>query len=66
MADSEVHGGIIYALSVTDFDDPISGLHNRFDVGRWSMGRYHSVDPGKWTSAPLFAAETAAHIAGEA
>ncbi|MFZ4072290.1 MAG: FAD-dependent oxidoreductase [Caulobacterales bacterium] len=66
IAASNVLGGIIYAAGVTDVDDPASGLHVRSAVGRWSMGRYHSVDPGKWTSAPLFAAETAAHILGKA
>jgi hypothetical protein len=33
-------------------------------VGLRSRGRYHSVDTGKYTTAPLFAMETVDRIAG--
>lgn len=57
---SDVRGGVIYALGDTDVDDPQSSLHQRSEVGpiAWE-GWYHSVDTGKYTTAPLFAMKTA-------
>jgi hypothetical protein len=66
VASSEVKGGIIYALGRTDVDDPVSLLHQRHQVGLRSFGRYHTVDTGKFTLAPLFAKITAERIMGEA
>jgi hypothetical protein len=62
-ARAEVEGGIILAHGTTDVSDPASGLHARNRVGPRSHGRYHSVNPGKWTTAPFFALELARRIA---
>ena len=60
---SEVRGGIIYALGKTDVDDPMSRLHQRSAVGIVSQdGWYHTVDTGKYTTAPLFAMKAADSI----
>jgi hypothetical protein len=50
----EVNGGIIFAWGRTDISDPASGLHQRHAIGPRSNGRYHTVDTGKLTMAPLF------------
>jgi len=62
--DVVVRGGPIVAWGKTDIDDLESELHRRFEIGVTSNGRYHSVDPGKLTTAPLFADQCAARIAG--
>lgn len=59
---SEVRGGVIFAWGSTDIDDPASELHTRADVGARSYGRYHSINTGKLTLAPLFAKTTADRI----
>jgi len=64
VASSEVYGGIIYALGATDVGDPSSQLHQRHQAGVRSFGRYHRVDTGKYTLAPLFAKRTAERITG--
>ena len=56
---SEVTGGAIVAYGCTDLDDPASNLHDRTRIGVMSDNGYHSVDPGKLTTAPLFAMRTA-------
>ncbi len=58
----EVKAGIIHAWGVTDIDDPTSGLHERHAIGPHTHGRYHSIDTGKLTVAPLFAAQVADRI----
>ena len=58
----QVDAGAIVAVGRSDVDDPDSGLHNRSRVGVTSHGRYHSVDPGKLTTAPLFAVEAADRV----
>jgi len=58
----EVKGGVIFAWGETDITDPHSELHARHEVGPRSYGRYHSVDTGKFTTAPLFARQIAAAI----
>ncbi len=58
-----IKGGPIVAWGQTDIDDPRSELHNRYEIGVHSNGRYHSVDPGKLTMAPLFAEDCARRIA---
>lgn len=65
MADVEViqvDAGAIVAYGQTDVDDAASGLHVRTRVGVHSQGNYHSVDPGKLTTAPLFALEAAERV----
>lgn len=62
-AEVEVRGGPIYALGNTDVDDPRSRLHQRWEVGPITVeGWYHSVDTGKYTTAPLFAVDVADRI----
>lgn len=48
--------GVIVAFGDTDIDDPASALHARDGVGVQSHDGYVSVDTGKLTTAPLFAA----------
>jgi hypothetical protein len=50
-----VKGGVIVAWGETDIYDPESELHRRYEIGVTSLGRFHSVDPGKLTMAPYFA-----------
>lgn len=59
-----VDAGAIVAYGKTDVDDSRSGLHDRTRVGVTSHDGYHSVDPGKLTTAPLFAMEAADAIVG--
>jgi glycine/D-amino acid oxidase-like deaminating enzyme len=61
----QVDAGAIVAYGKTDVDDPDSGLHDRSRVGVFSDNGYHSVDPGKLTTAPLFAMEAAGQVAAE-
>ena len=62
VGNSGVQGGVIFAWGKTDIDDPASGLHARSAIGPRSWGRYHSIDTGKLTTAPLFAERVAARI----
>jgi len=50
-----VRAGVIVAWGSTDIDDRASELHRRSEIGVHSYGRYHSIDPGKFTMAPRFA-----------
>jgi glycine/D-amino acid oxidase-like deaminating enzyme len=54
---------VIFCWGQTDVDDPGSELHDRHDVGpaTYRPG-YHSIDTGKLTVAPLFAAQLAERI----
>jgi hypothetical protein len=61
-----VDAGVIAGYGRTDVDDRASGLHSRSRVGIRSRGGYHSVDPGKLTTAPLFAARVARTVLAEA
>ncbi len=63
LADAVVKGGVIVAWGESDIDDPSSELHHRFAIGVTSVDGYHSVDPGKLTMAPLFAAQCADRVA---
>jgi glycine/D-amino acid oxidase-like deaminating enzyme len=59
-----IDAGAIVAYGTTDVDDRSSGLHHRSHIGVNSIGgRYLSVDPGKMTTAPLFAQEAANRVA---
>ena len=60
--DAVVRGGIIVARGETDIVDPKSGLHRRYEIGVESHGRYHSIDTGKYTMAPLFARHVADRV----
>jgi hypothetical protein len=56
-----VAAGVIVAWGETDIDQHDSELHHRHQVGVHDHGSGHlSVDTGKLTTAPLFAA----HVAG--
>jgi len=57
-----VRGGVIFSLGTTDVDDPDSEFHRRSEVGVTSSGAYHSVDTGKYTTAPLFAIDVADRV----
>jgi glycine/D-amino acid oxidase-like deaminating enzyme len=57
-----VKGGVIFAWGATDIDDPQSGLHERANIGPQRHGRYHSVNTGKLTTAPLFGKLAAQNI----
>jgi hypothetical protein len=54
--------GIVFAWGDTDINDPQSTLHQRYDIGVHSDGRYHSIDTGKYSLAPSFATEVADRI----
>jgi glycine/D-amino acid oxidase-like deaminating enzyme len=58
-----VDAGVIVAYGASDVDDKSSGLHDRTRVGVTSAGHYHSIDPGKLTTAPHFARIAAERIA---
>lgn len=55
-------GGTIFAWGATDIDEPGSHLHTRYEVGVHSTGRYHSLNPGKYTLAPYLALEAADRV----
>jgi glycine/D-amino acid oxidase-like deaminating enzyme len=61
---SSVDAGTIVAYGTTDVDDRQSGLHHRTRIGVTGGGDYFSVDPGKLTTAPLFAMDAVDAIAG--
>jgi glycine/D-amino acid oxidase-like deaminating enzyme len=63
-SDNEIGGGVIAAWGDAGIDHPDSELHRRYDIGVSSYGKYHSVDTGKYTMAPLFAVETCDRIEG--
>ena len=54
-----VDAGVIFSWGATDIDDPASELHRRHDIGVRASDGYFSVDTGKLTCAPLFAARLA-------
>lgn len=60
-----VDAGAIVAYGRTDVGDPDSGLHDRTHVGVTSSNGYHSVDPGKLTTAPLFGVRAAQIVLAE-
>jgi hypothetical protein len=62
IAGARVKGGPIFAWGRTDIDDPSSELHRRYEIGVYSQGGYHSIDPGKLTMAPFFAEECAGRM----
>ena len=60
----DVRGGLIYSLGRSDVDDPASRFHERSATGVFTAagGCYHSIDTGKYTTAPLFAEAAARRI----
>jgi glycine/D-amino acid oxidase-like deaminating enzyme len=58
-----VHGGFVFARGAGALDDPMSGLHRRDRYGVERLGSYHSVDTGKYSTAPWLARELAAELA---
>ena len=60
----QVDAGAILAYGCTDVDDPASALHQRSRIGIVSVDGYHSVEPGKLTTAPLVAVQAAASVMG--
>jgi glycine/D-amino acid oxidase-like deaminating enzyme len=61
---TDVRAGVIVCWGATDIDDPSSELHARRDIGVHAHDGYFSIDTGKLTCAPLFAAELADRVAG--
>ncbi|RZU02140.1 FAD-dependent oxidoreductase [Rivibacter subsaxonicus] len=57
-----VDAGVIVGYGKTDVNDPASGLHDRTRIGVNSHGRYHSLDPGKLTTAPMFGRQAAERV----
>lgn len=57
-----VDAGAIVAIGRSDVDDAASGLHDRTRIGVFSHDGYHSVDPGKLTTAPMFAVMAADRV----
>jgi glycine/D-amino acid oxidase-like deaminating enzyme len=57
-----IDAGVIVAYGKTDVGDAASALHDRTQVGVSSFDGYHSVDPGKLTTAPLFALRAAERV----
>jgi glycine/D-amino acid oxidase-like deaminating enzyme len=55
VSDLAAKGGTIVARGRSDIDDLRSELHERSRIGVISHGRYHSIDAGKMTMAPVFA-----------
>jgi hypothetical protein len=55
-------GGYITAWGRSGIEEASSELHQRHAVGVYSTGDYHSIDTGKFTTAPMFAAEACARI----
>ena len=57
-----VDAGAIVAYGKTDVNDASSALHDRTQIGVTSIEGYHSIDPGKLTTAPLFAKRAAERV----
>jgi glycine/D-amino acid oxidase-like deaminating enzyme len=62
----QVDAGAIVAYGHTDVGDRASALHDRSRIGVVSVDGYHTVEPGKLTTAPLVAEQAAARVMGEA
>jgi glycine/D-amino acid oxidase-like deaminating enzyme len=62
LPEATVKGGVIVAWGETDIYDRESELHKRYEIGITTKGRFHSIDPGKLTMAPLFADQCAERI----
>ena len=58
----QVDAGAIVAWAEATWTTPGAGCTIGRRIGVTSYGRYHSVDPGKLTTAPLFAIEAADRV----
>lgn len=54
-----VKAGVVVAWGENDIDQPQSELHQRHAIGVHDHDGYLSIDTGKFTTAPLFAAQVA-------
>ena len=61
----ELDAGVVIAYGSTDIDHPSSNLHSQSRIGVTSVDGYHSVNPGKLTTAPYFACEAARRVVEE-
>jgi glycine/D-amino acid oxidase-like deaminating enzyme len=57
-----VYAGVIAAWGKTDITDHRSELHSRHAIGVSAHDGYYSIDTGKLTTAPLFAALLLGHL----
>ena len=64
--DVDPGGGVIFAWGNTGVDDEYSKLHDRYDVGVYSLRNYHTVNTGKYTLSPLMGMRTADRVLGVA
>jgi hypothetical protein len=62
--DVDPGGGVIFAWGNTGVDDHQSRLHDRHELGVYSVRNYHSVNTGKYTMAPFMGLKTAERILG--
>lgn len=58
-----IEGGYVFAQGQGDLNDRLSTLHRRDLFGVRRLGRYVSIDTGKYSTAPLMARELANEIA---
>jgi glycine/D-amino acid oxidase-like deaminating enzyme len=61
----KVRGGFVFAQGQGSIGDPRSTLHRRDRFGVRRLGNYHSVDTGKYSTAPWIAANLASSICGD-
>lgn len=62
----QVAGGFITAWGSSGIEDAGSQLHQRHAIGPHSEAGYHSIDTGKYTTAPWFAAEVCERVVAAA
>ncbi|MEA2703249.1 MAG: hypothetical protein QOD63_1194 [Actinomycetota bacterium] len=62
--DVDPAGGVIFSWGATDIDNPDSELHQRHEIGVYTVGNYHTVNTGKFTMTPFFGLKTAERILG--
>ena len=53
---------VICGAGHLNIDHARSGLHSRIEAGVLSLGGYHSVNTGKFTTAPMFASSVARRV----
>lgn len=59
---TDVGAGVIFAWGSRDIDDPASELHARSEIGLEERDGWYSINTGKFTCAPLFAAQLAERV----
>lgn len=62
--DVDPAGGVIFSWGATDIDHHDSELHQRYEIGIYTVGNYHTVNTGKFTMTPFFGLRTAERILG--